>query len=136
MAQIFTRVMFNWTTASTSLTQMNAGTTAAAGNYSPPVNGRLIKLSLYHTPQAASSLSEAGRFEMLQENWLPVNRLEFAFSGFGLQTVSTGPVLGTIEEFDYTVDLPVRTDWPINGQVIYFDSPVTPRLTVLGYFAA
>ncbi len=128
----YTDVMFNWSTASTALAQMNAGTSAAVGNYSPQLNGRIVRLDMFLTHQAATSLAEAGRFELNQTNWKP-NILRFAFGGFGLATV---PALEapSLTQVTYAIDQPVQTDWPITGNVIYFWSPVTPAIYIQGTF--
>lgn len=126
------RTMFNWSTASTSLTQMNSGTSATAGNYFAPTAGTLAKITLYLAAQAATSLCQAGRVELSQDNW-NLSRHEFSFNGFGLQTVPAANG-GTMFAFDYLVGEAVHTDWPITGNVIYFFSPVTPAIYVDGYF--
>lgn len=130
---VYTDQMFNATTASASLVQLLSGTSATAGTYSPQLNGRLVKIDIFNAPQAATSLSEAGRIELSQTNWKP-NILRFVFTGFGLQTVSTGPVLGNLVQFSYVVDQPVQTDWPITGNYIELFSAVTPALFVVGTF--
>lgn len=131
---VYVRQMFNWTTASTSLTTMNAGTTSTAGPYSPAVAGKLVKIQIVITPQAASSLAQQGRVELSQDNWNPT-RLEFPFAGFGL---ATAPQLygGTQALFEWPIDQEARTDWPITGQAIFFFSPVTPNVVVSGFFTA
>ena len=131
----YTRVMFNLGGAAvTSLTNMNAGTTSTAGSYFAPTDTQLLAIDIFISGQAATSLAQSGRMELTQENWKPVNKLEFAFTGFGLLTA---PQLlgGNLEQIRYVVDQPVKTSWPIVGQVIYFFSPVTPNIVVQGYFA-
>src|SRR5206468_9430484 len=108
-------------------TNMNAGTTATAGSYFAPTTTTLLYIDLFITPQAATSLAQSGRVELTQENWKPVNRLEFPFSGFGLATAPQA-IGGTILQIRYIVEQPVDTSWPIVGQVIYFFSPVTPNI--------
>ena len=131
---IYVDVMFNLGGAAvTTLTAMNAGTTATAGSYSPQLNGRLMKLDAYVTPQAATSLAESGRFELAQTNWTP-NRQRFPFPGFSLQTVVGRGSDGNDRHYTYPVDQTVKTDWPITGEVIYFFSPVTPNIVVQGTF--
>jgi hypothetical protein len=134
MAQsIYVDQMFNWTTASTALTQMNSGTSAAVGTYSPQLNGRLMKVDILVTPQAATSLCQQGRIELSQTNWKP-NILRFPFTGFGLATAPQ-PAYGTGEDYTFVVDEPVQTDWPITGNIIEFFSPVTPNVIVTGTFS-
>jgi len=132
---IFTKVMFNLSGAAvTTLTAMNAGTTATAGPYSAPINGRIIKLTLTLVPQAASSLAEHGRVELTQPNWTP-NTHEFWVPGFGLQTVAGRGSDGNNRTHEFVTDLVVKTDWPITGQVIYpGTAPVTPTMIVTGTF--
>ncbi len=133
---VYTDIMFNNQGAAvTALTQLNSGVGTTAGTYSPQLNGRLMKIDIFNTPQAATSLCEAGYIQLSQTNWKP-NILRFSFGGYGLQTVSTGPVLGNITQFSYVVDQPVQTDWPITGQHIEFFSPVTPGLWIVGTFSA
>jgi len=133
---IYTDLMFNLSGAAvTTLTDMNFGTGAVAGAYSPQLNGRLMKITIALVPQAASSLAEHGRFELAQSNWKP-NRLRFAVAGFGLQTVAGRGSDGNAREHDFVVDMPVQTDWPIQGQAIYPGTgPVTPTALITGYFS-
>jgi len=132
---IFTKVMFNLSgAAATTLTAMNSGTTATAGTYSAPINGRIIKLALTLVPQAASSLAEHGRVELTQPNWTP-NTQEYWVPGFGLQTVAGRGSDGNNRTHEFVTDLQVKTDWPITGQVIYpGTAPVTPTMIVTGTF--
>ena len=127
------RTMFNWSTASTTLTQMNAGTSAVAGNYFAPQPGTLQKITVYLGAQAATSLCQAGRVELSQDNW-NLARHEFPFNGFGIATAPQA-LGGTMLAFDYAVGEAVHTDWPITGNVIFFWSPVTPAVYIDGYFA-
>ena len=132
---LYADVMFNLGGAAvTTLTAMNAGTGATAGNYSPQLNGRLLKIDLFVTPQAATSLAESGRMHLTQTNWKP-NVLRFAFPGFSLQTVVGRGSDGNARQYTFVIDQPVQTDWPITGEVIYFFSPVTPNAVVQGYFS-
>lgn len=126
------RTMFNWSTASTSLTQMNSGTSAVAGTYQVPMNAKLEKITIYLAFQAATSLAQAGRVELSQDNW-NLARHEFSFNGAGLQTVPAANG-GTQFAFDYLVGEQCTTDKPITGNIIFFWSPVTPAVYVDGYF--
>jgi len=132
---IYTDLMFNLSGAAvTTLTAMNFGTGSTAGAYSPQLNGKLLKITIALVPQAASSLAEHGRVEFQQSNWKP-SRLRFPVAGFGLQTVAGRGSDGNAREHDYVVDMPVQTDWPITGEVIYPGTgPVTPTVLVTGYF--
>ena len=131
---IYVDQMFNRGTADTALTAMLAGTTAVQGPYSPQLSGRLIKIGAFVTPQAATSLCQQFRVEMSQTNWTP-NIIRFPCSGFGLATVPQA-FAGSELLFEFVVDQPVQTDWPITGQDIQFWSPVTPNIIVYGYFSA
>ena len=133
MAQVYNDQMFNLGGAAvTSLTSMNAGTSSSAGAYSPQTDGILLTINLYITPQAATSLAQSGRVELTQSNWSP-NILRYPFAGFGLATAPQA-VAGNILVLTRAVNQPVKTSWPITGQVIYFFSPVTPNIVVEGVF--
>ena len=128
-------------TAVTTLTAMNPGTTSAAGSYSPKSNGTLQKIDIIVTPQAASSLAENGYITLTCTSWTPVNTLTISFSGFGLATAPAFTSGSLMHQWfppvgDGTLALPVTTAVPILGSVIYFFSPVTPSIQVLGLFSA
>src|SRR2546429_352728 len=82
---IYVDIIANETTARTSETQMLAGNTATAGKYYPKFKGKLVKVRIKCTPQAATSLCQAGYVKLIQEDWDP-NTIIFAFNGFGLAT--------------------------------------------------
>jgi len=131
---IYQDQMFNLGGAAvTSLTSMNAGTTATVNPYFAQLDGKLLKIDLFINPQAATSLAQNGRFEMSQSNWSP-NILRYPFTGFGLATAPQ-VIGGNLLQITYPVDQEVRTSWGITGQVIYFFSPVTPNLVVEGTFS-
>ena len=133
MAQVYNDQMFNLGGAAvTSLTSMNAGTSSSAGAYSPQTDGVLLTINLYITPQAATSLAQSGRVELTQSNWSP-NILRYPIAGFGLATAPQA-LGGSILVLTRAVNQPVKTSWPITGQVIYFFSPVTPNIVVEGVF--
>lgn len=132
----FTDQLFNETTARTSETQMLSGTGTAAGRYPPKVNGRLIAIAIHCTPQAATSLCQAGHVKLIQESmWNPNSQL-FPFPGWGLATAPQA--IGGAAQFvtQYLVNLPIATDKQIDSLLIEFDSPVTPRIRVIGTFVA
>lgn len=131
---IYIDQMFNRGTADTALTQMAAGVSAVQGTYSPQLNGKLLKIGVFITPQAATSLAQQGRIELSQQNWRP-NLLRFPLAGFGLATAPQA-FAGSQLLFEFPVDQPVQTDWPITGNDIFFFSPVTPNIIVYGYFQA
>jgi len=132
---IYTDVMFNLSGAAvTTLTAMNAGTTAVAGTYSPQLAGRLLKVTIHLVPQAASSLAEHGRYELSQSNWSP-NRLRFWVPGFGLQTVAGRGSDGNQRSHEFVIEQPVKTEWAITGEAIYPGTgPVTPTGIIVGTF--
>ncbi len=132
---VYTDVMFNNQGAAvTALTALNSGTGTTAGTYSPQLSGKLMKIDIFSTPQAATSLCEAARIELSQTNWKP-NILRFQIGPYGLQTV---PAVagGNLNQYSYVVDQPVQTDWPITGNHIEYFSAVTPGLWVVGTFSA
>src|SRR3977135_3797988 len=83
---VYVDVICNETTARTSETQMLAGNTATAGKYYPKFKGKLVKVIIFNTPQAATSLCQAGYVKLIQEDWDP-NTIIFPFGGYGLATV-------------------------------------------------
>src|SRR5207245_2734455 len=98
------------------------GTGTVAGKYSPLYNGRLVKVSIFVTPQAASSLCQSGHVKIIQTDWKP-NVINMPFAGFGLATAPQA-IGGDLLVQEYVVDLPVATDKPIDSLLIEFDSPV------------
>ncbi len=125
--------MFNETAARTSLTQMLEGVGTTAGKYSPLFTGKLVKVDLYCTPSAVTSLCESGHVILTQETLWKPNSIIFPFNGWGIQTAPQA--IGSKDKVtSYVVDLEVATDKPINGELIEFDSPVTPRMRVVGTF--
>lgn len=131
---VYVDQMFNRGTADTALTAMASGTGSTQGTYSPQLTGRLIKVGIFITPQAATSLAQQGRVELSQTNWKP-NILRFPLAGFGLATAPQA-IGGSQLLYEFLVDQPVQTDWPITGNDIFFFSPVTPNIIVYGYFTA
>ena len=129
---IYVDIIANETTARTSETQMLAGNTATAGKYYPKFRGKLVKVKVKVTPQAATSLCQAGYVMLIQEDWDP-NTIIFAFNGFGL---ATAPQVygGNQADTDFLVDLAVAPDKPIDSLLFENDSPVTPRIRVEGTF--
>ena len=129
---IYVDIIANETTARTTETQMLAGNTATAGKYYPKFRGKLVKVRIKVTPQAATSLCQAGYVKLIQEDWDP-NTIIFAFNGFGL---ATAPQVygGNQADTDFLVDLAVAPDKPIDTLLFENDSPVTPRIRVIGTF--
>jgi hypothetical protein len=127
--------MFNWSTASTSLTAMNANVSSTAGPYTVKANGALVGLEIQISGQAATSLAQSGYISLTCTMWSPINTLIVPFTGFGLLTA---PQLlgGALERQPWAdLNLPVKTSVSISGSVIFFYSPVTPNITVTGRFA-
>lgn len=128
---LFWRQMFNTAGESTTLAALNAGTTATANPYNPPLNGRLLKVLVQIGSEAATSLVEDVRVEMTCTLWTP-NRLEFIASGNGLRTA---PAVAQ-PPYVFDVDQPVKTDTGIDGNYMHDSgSPVTSRIRVLGLFS-
>ena len=71
---------FNTAGEDTTLAQMNYGTTATVGNFSPPVDGTIRKIALLIGGVAATSLVELIRVELDSSDWTP-NRLHFHVNG-------------------------------------------------------
>jgi len=131
----FHETMFNLSGAAvTTLTAMNAGISATAGNYSPKVNGTLKLITINLVPQAASSLAEHGRFHLTNSKWTP-NVNIFWVPGFGLQTVAGRGDDGNVRSHKFPCSLAVSTDSPIIGEAIYPGTgPVTPTAIIEGDF--
>src|SRR5438093_11737583 len=127
---IYVDIIANETTARTSETQMLAGNTATAGKYYPKFKGKLVKVRIKCTPQAATSLCQAGYVKLIQEDWDP-NTIIFAFNGFGLATAPQA-VRGNVLDTAFLVDLVVAPDKPIHTLLFENDSPLTPRIRVEG----
>jgi hypothetical protein len=132
---VYVDQMFNIAAGNaTALAAMNSGVSATAGSYPPQLKGRLIKIGVFLTPSAATSLGQRARVELSQTNWNP-NILRFPVAGFGLATAPQA-IGGSELLFEFLVDQPVQTDWAITGQYLLFDSPVTVDVIVYGYFSA
>ncbi len=129
---IYVVQMFNSQAESTTLTDMNSGTTAAVGAFSPVLSGKLLKVIVMWAGEAVSSLIENVRVELSSTLWDP-NKMEFGLVGANIRTAPAFP----ISPFEYVVDQPVRTDHPITGQIIYDNTvtPVTCNLKVYGVFS-
>jgi len=118
---------FNTDGESTALAQLNAGTTAVAGNFNPPVDSIIRKIAIFIGAEGAASLVEDIRIELESTDWTP-NRLMFLASGNGLRTVPCNhqPV------YEYDVDLLMRTSLPIRGDYVHSSgTPVTSRIRVM-----
>ena len=123
--------MFNTAGESTTIAQMNKGTTATVDAFRPPHDGTLKKIVLYVGSEAATSLVEDVRVELECSLWKP-NRLHFAANGSGLRTATTPQHF----PFEYDVDLPVKEQTDIRGDYVHDSgSPVTSRIRVLGLFS-
>lgn len=128
---IYTTQMFNSDSESASLADMNNGTSATVGNFSPLVDGRILKIIVSVGYTASSSLIEDIRIELTNTNWTP-NTLMFFVSGHGLHT-APGPRNVAVE---YVIDQVVTESSPISGQLIHSTgTPVTSNVRVLGVFS-
>jgi hypothetical protein len=134
--QTYVDQMFNLGGAAvTTLTQMNANTTSAAGAYSALSRGHLVGVQIQVSPQAATSLAQSGYITLTCTAWAPINTQTIAFTGFGLATAPQ-PAFGSGESYEWDdLYLPVDPAITIKGSVIYFYSPVTPNITVTGRFS-
>ncbi len=131
---IYTDQMFNSDSESTSLADMNFGTGATTGDYTPARNGTLLKVELMVGYTSAASLIEAIRVELSNTNWTP-NKMMFLVSGEGLHTAPAFSGARAVKE--YVVDQPVTEASKISGQLIHVGgaSPVTSNVFVLGTFS-
>ena len=127
---ISVRQMFNTAGESTSLSDMNKGTSAAVGGFTPDYDGRLIGVIIDVGEEAATSLVEDVRVELSCTLWKP-NKLEFGAKGSGLRTAPGVQLKPTF----YTVDQEAKANKEITGQYIHDSgSPVTSRIRVWGVF--
>src|SRR3990170_7462775 len=118
---------FNTAGESTTLAQMNYGTTATVGNFSPPVDGTIKKIVVFVGSEAATSLVEDVRVELESTEWSP-NRQHYLANGSGLRTATTPQHF----PFEYNVDLKMSKNTTIRGDYIHDSgSPVTSRIRVL-----
>ncbi len=129
---IYVRQMFNTQGESTSLADLNKGTTGSTGSFTPDFDGKLMKVILLWSGEAVSSLIEQVRVELTCNIWKP-NKQEFALTGAGIRTAPAFPV----SNVEYVVDQPVKTNQEIAGQYAYDNAvtPVTADLLVLGVFS-
>ncbi len=130
---IYQDQMFNSDSESTSLDDMNNGTSSTVGDYTVLRDGKLIMVKLEIGYTSASSLIEAVRVELTNTNWIP-NKMMFHVRGEGLHTAPhfSGPGSTTAQ----VVDQPVTQSSPISGQIIHVGgaSPVTSNVFVYGVF--
>jgi len=118
---------FNTDGESTTLAQLNAGTTAVAGNFNPPVDSIIRKIAVFLGGEAATSLIEDVRIELESSDWVP-NRLHFLASGNGIRTAPATH----IPVYEYDCALVMRTALGIRGEYIHSGgTPVTSRIRVM-----
>ncbi len=131
---VYVTQMFNSDSEATALTNMNAGTSATAGGFSPLRDGKILQVRLVIGYTTASSLIEGIRIEITNTNWLP-NTMMFYAAGDGLHTAPafSGPSSNTA----WLVDQVVTEASPITGQIINVGgaSPVTLNAFVFGTFS-
>lgn len=128
---IYTDQMFNIAANATTLTALNAGVSGAVGNYNPPANGKLLRVIIGMSGQAATSLLEALRIELNCTTFIP-NTLRFFLMGGGIRTAPAVP----IPVMGYDVDQPVLAAQGIGGNYLFNVAAVTPNVQVLGVFSA
>ncbi len=129
---VYVKQMFGTTGESTTLVDLNKGTTGVAGAFIPQYDGRLLKVILMWSGEAVSSLIEQVRVELTCNIWSP-NTQEFTLTGAGIRTAPAFPV----PSVEYVVDQPIQTTQEIKGQYAYDNAvtPVTADLIVLGVFS-
>lgn len=129
---IYTDQMFNTAGESTTLAQMNAGTSATTGAYRAKLGGSLLRVDVLVGEEAATSLVEDVRVEMTCTIWFP-NTLMFGAQGSGVRTAPAFP----LSAVSYVVDQKVETDKDITANYIHDSGvPVTSRIRVFGTFRA
>lgn len=122
--------MFNTAGESTTVAQMNKGTTTTVDSYRPPYDGTLLKIVVFIGGEAATSLVEDVRVELECSKWKP-NRQHFNATGSGLRTAPAFQLY----PFAYDVELPVEEQTDIRGDYIHDSGvPVTSRIRVQGLF--
>lgn len=126
---VYVDQMFNATATATALTLLNSGITATAGNYAPLANGRLLKVTIMLSGQAATSLLEAVRVEINATSFNP-NLMRFGNAGAGVRTAPAFP----INVLDWPVDQAVQTQLGITGNYLFNVAAITPNLQVFGTF--
>ena len=127
---IFVDQMFGSLGESTSLADLDKGTTAVVGAYVPKYDGTLIGVVIEIASVAATSLVEGVRVELNCTIWKP-NLIMFGGQGSGLRTAPGVQLKVTY----WTVDQPVKTNQSISGQYIHASgTPVTSYIRVWGIF--
>ncbi len=126
------RQLFNTQGESTTLADLQKGTTASTGAFIPDFDGRLMKVVLLWSGEAVTSLMEQVRVELTCNIWKP-NQQEFVMVGANIRTAPAFP----IPAMEYVVDQPVKTNQEIKGQYAYDNAatPVTSDLVVMGFFS-
>ena len=129
---LYTDEMFNSQSESTTLTDMNSGSTTTPSTYAAKIRGRLVKVILLWSGEAVTSLFEYCRVELSATVWSP-NLLKVGLVGAGIRTAPAVPIAPA----EWPIDQPVVTDQPITGQVAYDGNatPVTCNLRVFGVFS-
>ena len=126
-------VLGNSANTTTGLVDFNAGISAAAGPYTPKFNWSLKMLRVIVGSQAATSLQESFRVELLCTLWDP-NLLRFIVSGHGLHTAPAVP--GQTIAWDFPLDQTVATNTNITMQGVQIETTaVTPRINLIGLFS-
>ncbi len=129
---IYVKQMFGTTGESTTLADLNKGTTTSTGAFIPQFPGRLLKVILMWSGEAVTSLAEQVRVELTCNIWNP-NTQEFTMVMANIRTAPAFP----IPPAEFVVDQPVETTQEIKGQYAYDNAatPITSDLIVLGVFS-
>ena len=124
--------MFNSQGESTTLADLNSGSTSTGGTYAAKLRGRIVKVIILWSGEAVSSLFENLRIELSATVWSP-NLVKMGIVGPGLRTAPAVPV----PPAEWPLDQPVVTDQPITGQYAYDSNatPVTSNVRVFGVFS-
>ncbi len=128
---IYSDEMFNTQGESTSLADLNGGSSGAVANYTVPYAGKLIRVILLWAGEAATSLVENLRVELKCTLWSP-NIQKFGLVGGGIRTAPAVPV----GAFEWPLDQPVAPQQTISGQYVHATAatPITSNLRVFGVF--
>ncbi len=126
---VYEKQMFNTTGESTTLVDLNKGTTGSTGAFIPQYDGKIIEVRLQWSGEAVTSLAENVRVELTSNIWSP-NTQEF---GQVMANIRTAPAFA-IPDARYIIDQAVQTTQEIKGQYAY-DNAATPVTAHLAIFA-
>ena len=128
---LYTDEMFNTQGESTTLADLNSGSTGTVGTYAAKIRGRILKVIILWSGEAVSSNFENLRVELSATVWVP-NLVKMGIVGAGIRTAPAVPIPPSVWDLDQMV----VTDQPITGQYAYDSSatPVTANCRVFGVF--